>query len=383
MMYTRAGRFLFLFVFAIALATPLASAGEMPKNWPWHGVTVNNLSFFPARLATLKKKLPGMNSIRLTLLPTLTAKREHATADQAWISMVKWTNQMLDQCAKYGVEAVITIQNIPVAGSLGPGVTQANPRFWSSAAQRDAILKYVARMAREFSTRGDELAAFEVISEPKLRAFGHVELPKEWPELMRRIVRTIRQYSDKWIVVTPGVGGKPQGYKGFRPLDDNRIIYGAHMYEPYPYTLQGIDGRMIGLRYPGNINGVYWDRARLTAALRPLRQFQDKYDVPVWLGEFSAARWAKGSGRYLLDVVNLCDEYGWGWAYFNIGGFNAWDPDYGPAYTPRSPVKEGDQSPRWKTLVKMFSAADATTATRSVGGLAGTARANAGSTAGG
>lgn len=326
-------------------------AGEMPKSWPWIGVTTDNLSFTPEELVALKKQLPKMNSIRLTLLARQTAERKHLSPDDAWKDMSMWANKMLDVCAKNNIVAVISINQFPVDPTTT--IDQNNPEFWSSPIEQNNVVQYVERMSKEFTSRGDELAAFEVLSEPFVAINKQPIQPKEWPSLMNEIISVVRKHSNKWIVLTPGPGGFPRGYVNFAPLNDKRIVYGSHMYEPHTFALQGVGASWpVGPTYPGRIGITYWDKAQLANTFKPLRDFQTKYQVPVWVGEFSATRWGKGSNQYLLDVIDLSNTYGWGWAYFNMGGFHGWDPDFDSNYpTADTPAKKiGHSSERWQML---------------------------------
>lgn len=263
---------------------------------------------------------------------------------------------MLDICREQGIVAVISIHQFPVNPALP--IKQTSPEFWKSDVYRAAVIDYVDGMAKEFSTRGDELIAFEVLSEPYVEVNKKPLLPKEWPDLMIKIVSAIRSHSNKWIVITPGPGGLPRGYTDFFPLNDSHIVYGAHMYEPHLYTLQGIgESRPAGLAYPGRIGLTYWDKSAIEKSFKPLRDFQKKYQVPVWIGEFSATRWAIGGEQYLSDVISLSKSYSWGWAYFNIGGFHGWDPDYDANYPSEGeqPKKIGYSSTRWKLLQRVLA----------------------------
>jgi hypothetical protein len=246
-----------------------AWATEMPKSWPWVGVTVNNLTFKAEELVTLKKQLPRLNSIRLTLLARQTAEQKHMTPAEAWKDMAAWTHKMLDVCAKNNIVAILSINQFPVDPNTA--FNQDSPEFWSSDIERKNVTLYVDQMAKEFAFRGDELIAFEVLSEPFVAINKLPVQPKEWPSLMLQIVSTIRKYSNKWVVVTPGPGGFPRGYENFTPLDDQRIVYGAHMYEPHTFALQGVGASWpIGPAYPGVIGLTHWDKGRYQTRLNPL-----------------------------------------------------------------------------------------------------------------
>lgn len=345
----RLSSFVAMTLFSILVST--VSANEMPKSWPWTGVTTDNLNFTPDDLVALKKQLPKMNSIRLTLLARQTAERKHLTPAETWKDMAAWTNKMLDVCAKNNIVAIVSINQFPV--DPAKEFNQEAPMFWKSVDERNNVKLYVEQMAKEFASRGDELIAFEVLSEPLVRFTGGQALPQEWHQMMLDNIDVIRRYSNKWIVVTPGIGGIPQGYTNFTPLSDKRIVYGTHMYEPWSFTLQGVPGGgAVGSTYPGYIGLTNWDKTQIANTFKPLRDFQTRYQVPVWIGEFSAARWAKGSNQFLLDVISLSNSYGWGWAYFNMGGFHGWDPDFDSNYpTPSTPAKKvGHSSERWQML---------------------------------
>ncbi len=345
------------FVFILSLAGVACAGTTIPPNWPWRGVTVSSSDSSPEDIQVLKSRLP-YNSIRLTIDARFYAKIKGVTVEQAWAESIAWGDAMLDACKSAGVTAVLSISQFPLDPSLG--LTQESPEFWNDPSNLDEVIYRVGLLAEHFSARGTELGGYEILNEPVINDGGHMSLPPQWSGLMKRIVHEIRLYDPgRWIVVTPGVGGMPEGYKGFVPLEDNHIIYGTHMYNPHAFTWQGIGSRSLGYTYPGRIRLKFWDSAALVDTLSSLREFQKKYNVPVWIGEFSAVRWAPGSDKYLLDLVKIFNGYGWGWAYFNIHSYHGWNPDYDNRYS--TDIKTdwqshyvGENSPRWDTLKKMF-----------------------------
>ena len=144
------------------------------------------------------------------------------------------------------------------------------------------------------------------------------------------------------------------------------MIYSVHMYLPHKFTHQGVGSREIGLEYPGVINGRLWNAQELKKALSPLRRFEQEYGVPVWVGEFSAVRWAEGGEQYLEDLVGVFDEYGWGWAYWSFAWWHGWNPNYDDQFFEGSSGWEehrlGTRSKRWQTLREMFGSSPKTSA---------------------
>ena len=334
-----------------------AISSELPANWPWRGVTLNNLETNPEDVKMLKEKL-GINSIRITLKVRHLAALQKISSTEALNRTIKWADAVLDTCREVGVAGIISVSEFPMDPSLG--LTQDSPDFWGNARLLTDAVKTAGRLADHFRSRGKELAAYEFFNEPLLKEDRKQILPPSYERLRKDIVSEIRKYDAKrWIVITPGLGGLPAGYRGYKPLEDPYIVYGAHMYQPHPFTHQGINERKVGVTYPGVINGRNWDKKQLKSVLEPLREFQVKYGVPVWIGEFSAARWAEGGERYLVDLVEVFNSYGWGWAVFNFKGYHAWNPDYDTVYRSDKPDDWkksflGDTSTRWKTLKKLF-----------------------------
>jgi hypothetical protein len=58
-----------------------------------------------------------------------------------------------------------------------------------------------------------------------------------------------------------------------------------------------------------------WDKPQLRKALQPVRDFQLAHHVGIYVGEFSALRWAPGACNWLRDCIDLFEEYGWDWTY--------------------------------------------------------------------
>ncbi len=175
-------------------------------------------------------------------------------------------------------------------------------------------------------------------------------------------IRAIRAHDrDRWILVDPGPGGLMRGYKKFDRINDPKIIYDGHMYSPHEFTHQRVHGRPLGGAYPGQFDWAHVDQQYLRDSIKDLREFQLREKVPVLIGEFSAVRWAEGAEKYLEDLADIFDEYGWSWSYHSGNGWHGWNPDYNQNYPgPDTDEKKwrkdfvGLGSVRWQTLKKIF-----------------------------
>ena len=132
-------------------------------------------------------------------------------------------------------------------------LVQASPEFWANSAHLDAVVEIAERLAQHFKDRGRELGAYEFLNEPLVRENGKQSSPDAWPALMLRLVKAVRKHDPKrHIVLTPGFGGETSYYaKLDKPLPFDRIIYGAHFYNPHEYTHQGIRSKNSGKSWPG------------------------------------------------------------------------------------------------------------------------------------
>ncbi|MFH1923679.1 MAG: cellulase family glycosylhydrolase, partial [Planctomycetota bacterium] len=152
--------------------------------------------------------------------------------------------------------------------------------------------------------------------------------------------RKVRQLDpDHAIIVEPAPWGSPASLDWFEPIDVPGVVYSVHMYQPHRFTHQGIHGNPAGIRYPGEVDGKPWDRDGLRRALQPAVDYQRDYGVHVYLGEFSAIRWAPGESAhdYLRDSIDIFEENGWDWAYHAFREWDGWSVEHGPDRQDRSP----------------------------------------------
>jgi hypothetical protein len=158
----------------------------------------------------------------------------------------------------------------------------------------------------------------------------HPSYPPKWPEWAQKTINEIRKIDKKHpIVVEPGPGMLCWGFKDFPPLKDPcmDVIYSFHHYQPFEYTHQGVYANKKILAYPGatgDSGGGFWDAKRFEQEMAPAIEFQKKYGVRIWIGEFSVVRWAPDAEQWLKDSIEFFEKHGWDWSYHSLREAYEW-----------------------------------------------------------
>jgi hypothetical protein len=155
-----------------------------------------------------------------------------------------------------------------------------------------------------------------------------------WPTLAETLVNEIRVIdSVKSIIIESLNYGI--NLDDIKPIDASvpNIIYSVHLYQPGQLT--GQFGPAIPvINYPGTIDGIYYDKAKLKELLAPLKVYQEKYRVPIYIGEFSCVRWAPSNSayNYIRDCIEIFEEYNWDYDYYSFRTWNGWSVEHSSGY---------------------------------------------------
>lgn len=230
------------------------------------------------------------------------------------------TDKALDVCEKLGINVLLDLHCPPGGRSKG-GVC----RMFSDERYRDHFLRVWDRLANRYAGR-KIIYAYDLINEPVEPRRGGIIT---WPDLATQVTQRIRKIDPgKPVVFEPGPWGGPTGFDQLVPLDLDRVIYSFHMYLPHKFTHQfKTDGSYT---YPGVVDGEMWDKERLREAMAPAIDFQRELNVYMYVGEFSAIRWAPDNSafRYLRDLIGLFEEYGWDWSYHAYREWAGWSVEH-------------------------------------------------------
>lgn len=283
----------------------------------------------------------GANMVRIQVLPMHEARRLGKSLWDAWPAILDQLEDQVKKARDADLKVVVALMQFPAVDGPRHGTAE----FWNDPKTSQILCKVWRDMASRLRPYDEVIWGYDLFNEPLDRAqLPHS--PKQWRPMAIKIVEEIRKIdSNVWIICETGPGFYFTGFQDFQPLPDSKIIYSAHFYEPDTLTHQGILTKEIGNGYPSERiehrpwlpdyqKKVTWNRERLAREMQPAVDFQKKYKVPIWVGEFSVVRWAPepDAVQWLKDVISLFEERGFSWSYHAFRENNAWSLEHDNAF---------------------------------------------------
>ena len=231
---------------------------------------------------------------------------------------IQHLDSLLPFCQEYGIYVVLDLHN------LSKGI------FESSKAAKKLVSTWEMLAEKYWSSA--MVIGYDIANEPYL---PDIESDK-WQTIAEETAKAIRNIDPYTaIIIQPhNSADDPEGLKYFEPIEVANVVYSIHVYVPYEFTHQFVSPETnTAYEYPGECAGYYWDKDLLRKALAPAYDFQEKYKVPIYVGEFSAVRFApKGSAyRYLADSIEIFEEFGWDWTYHAFREASCWSVEHNEA----------------------------------------------------
>ena len=222
-----------------------------------------------------------------------------------------------------------------------PAIPQGKASVYASANLKDVndfdCLERAWRKIAERYKDEPNVIAYDILNEP----YGISR--KQWHDVVVRMVKAIRSVDQKKLIYNP---------LDDAPVDSN-MGYTPHYYSPHTLTHQGVAASGIEWKYPGYINGIYWDKEQIRVQLKPIIDYQAKYNAPIYIGEFSCIAWAQGRDQYIRDCIELFEEYGWDWTYHAFREWPPWSVEHERSGSFK--VRKAQQdTPAKKTLLNFF-----------------------------
>ena len=252
----------------------------------------------------------GGNSVRI--LVNNLAPAPPAKPDPQRMSAVYNT---IDMCLEAGLYTVL---------SFSPSF-ENNDAFFSSEEYMESYIEVWREIVQRYANdnRG---VAWDLMNEP------HDKLANtHWFPYAKRLVAAIREIDTiHTIVIEPPGWGWPYGFEHLLPVEDDNIVYSFHFYGPMDFThqrnngmLQATEEQWLARKYPGFIQGEYWNKETIRRQIQPAFDWARKHNVKMWCGEFGCTRWAVGADQWIHDMLSILEEEEVGWSWY---AYREWYP---------------------------------------------------------
>ncbi|MFZ5829221.1 MAG: glycoside hydrolase family 5 protein, partial [Planctomycetota bacterium] len=173
--------------------------------------------------------------------------------------------------------------------------------------------------------------------------------PEDWPAVQSKVIAAIREVAPMhWIVACGARWQSRAELMKLKPLDDPRIVYDFHFYDPFEFSHQGASwvGEPVksfaAVPYPSSpariaplVEAVTdqqarrrleqygrqeWNREKIDAEIAAVAAWAKKHEVPLMCSEFGVySRVAPVEDRlqWYRDVVAALERHGIAWMNWN------------------------------------------------------------------
>ncbi|HYQ53954.1 MAG TPA: cellulase family glycosylhydrolase [Pseudomonas sp.] len=256
---------------------------------------------------------------------------------------------VLDRAHQAGLKVVITPLSLPGMRWSQNNDGQFDDRLWQDKRYWSQAADFWRDLARELKGH-PAIAAYNLINEPAPEMQGglaeHAAAPlmqrwyerekggaRDLPGLYRQLLSAIREVDEVTpVMVDAGWYAAADAFSYWpEPLQDDRVLYSIHMYEPYAATSAPNMTREQPLAYPGTVpfagQSEQWDGRRVAQYLEQPLAWMAAMEVPrtrLVVGEFGCMRRLPGCQQYLEDVLKVLDHNQLHWAFYSFRE-DSWD----------------------------------------------------------
>jgi hypothetical protein len=200
--------------------------------------------------------------------------------------------------------------------------------------------------------------------------------PRDLFLFYQKMTKAIRSVdSDTPIMVESGFYAQPPAYYGWPGLiEDDKILYSVHMYEPYSFTSFNNFKNGGKFSYPGNIDFgnqiIHWESKMVEKYFSPFNEWAEKNKLPaniIVAAEFGCMRRNKGAEKYLEDVIDMLEKQKYHWAFYSFreDGWDGYDYELGTEALPweywkakergENPPLTRKNNPLFDVIIQRFS----------------------------
>lgn len=255
----------------------------------------------------------------------------------------------LDRAHQAGLKVVIAPLSLPGMRWSQNNQGRFDDRLWQDKRYWLQAAAFWRDLARELKGH-PAIAAYNLINEPAPEKHGglaeHADAGQmqQWyaraqgtardlPALYRQLIAAIREEdAETPVMLDAGWFAAADAFAYWpAPLDDQRVLYSVHMYEPYAVTSAPNMTRKLPLAYPGLApfagRTQQWDGQRVAHYLRQPLDWAEAMKVPrerLMVAEFGCMRRLPGCRQYLEDVLGVLERNRLHWAFYSFREDN-WD----------------------------------------------------------
>lgn len=239
----------------------------------------------------------GFNSIRLPMhyaLYTLPVEAEPTPGQNTWLSKgFEVTDSLLSWCKADHMYLILDLHAAPGGQGNDLNISDrdaSKPSLWESEANQQKMIALWRKLAQRYA--GDpSIGGYDIINEPnwgfddpKDTRGTKEKTNKPLRTLMMRITAAIREVDPNHIIIIEG-NGFGNNYNGIFPLWDSNTVLSFHKY--------------------GNYN--------TEASIHNFLDWQDKNNVPLWLGESG-----ENSNTWFTEAIQLVESRNIGWCWWQL-----------------------------------------------------------------
>jgi len=305
----------------------------------------------------------NVNLVRVSfnLLPFIKKQPPYDFNEEAFTRL----DSIIDWCKQLRIFVVIDPHTIP--GTQLDVTTSFRDPFWNDTSWQKYLIGLWMKLSSKYKTE-KQVAGYDLLNEPAL-VTSHDDDPGSWNQLFTKIIEAIRKNGDNHSIIIETPAGEIAKGKWLNRItsiitiklpNDKNIVISPHIYEPQKFTHQGVNGKETGYHFPGKIDNQFWDEDELEKMVQPIAELQKKWNVPIYIGEFSASRYAGVDGdKYVESLIKIFEKYHWSWTYHafrseppNTKKMGPWDAEM--SVTDLNTNERFSNSPRMQILEKYF-----------------------------
>ena len=332
------------------LITQIASAADLVHFWdtPQHGANVFNR--MPAT-PTLYPALKAYNATWVRLAYDKWQSDHHdfliGNADDYQGLIKQDLNKLIneiDKAGEAGLKVVVSPLSLPFMRWSQNNGQRFDGRLFENQDNWDRAISFWVDLAKELKNN-PHIAAYNIINEPApekeagLKEHASLNEMQAWyklnkggshdlPLFYEKTIKAIRKVDPVTpIMVDAGWYAAADSFNYWdKAINDKKVLYSFHMYEPYQATSSHNLNRNEPYFYPGKVPfadkpNAIWDATTVQQYLNNPINWANQHNIPtnrLIAGEFGCVRKLNNCATYLDDVITALDKNNLHWAFYSF-----------------------------------------------------------------